>query len=70
MKTVKSIAPVQRRQVSGGDFKLVTSGGQGGWDVRIRFIDGSEELLDGCFPYTMAQAGAASQNSGRDYFLS
>lgn len=66
MKSIKSITPVQLRQIKGGGFKQVVSGGQGGWDVRIRFEDGSEELLSGGFPYTLAQAGAAAQNVRRD----
>lgn len=61
-KTIKSICPVQLRQVKGGGFKTVVSGGQGLWDVRIRYTDGTEKLLSGTFPYTLAQAGAASQN--------
>ena len=61
-KTIKSICPVQYRQVKGGGFKLVVSGGQGLWDVRIRYADGTEKLLCGDFPYTLAQAGAAAQN--------
>lgn len=61
-KTIKSICPVQKRQVKGGAFKLVVSGGQGLWDVRIRYGDGTEKLLSGDFPYTLAQAGAAAQN--------
>lgn len=61
-KTIKSICPVQHRQVKGGGLKLVVSGGQGLWDVRVRYTDGSEKLLCGDFPYTLAQAGAAAQN--------
>lgn len=60
--TVKSVTPVQNRQIKGGGFKLVVSGGQGGWDVRIRYTDGTEKLLCGDFPYTLAQAGSAAQN--------
>jgi len=59
---IKSITPVQLRQIKGGGFKQVVSGGQGGWDVRIRYKDGSEKLLCGDFPYTLAQAGSAAQN--------
>lgn len=61
-KTIKSMTPVQLRQVKGGGFKQVVRGGQGGWDVRIRYTDGAEELLCGDFPYTLAQAGSAAQN--------
>lgn len=61
-KTIKSVSPVQNRQIKGGGFKIVVSGGQGLWDVRIRYTDGSEKLLCGDFPYTLAQAGAAAQN--------
>lgn len=61
-KTIKSISPVQKRQIKGGGFKVVASGGQGLWDVRIRYTDASEKLLSGQFPYTLAQAGAAAQN--------
>lgn len=62
-QSIKSITPVQRRQVKGGGFKLVTSGGQGGWDVRIRYTDETEELLCGDFPYNLAQATAAAQST-------
>lgn len=61
-KTIKSITPVQKRQIKGGGYKVVASGGQGLWDVRIRYTDGDEKLLSGQFPYTLAQAGAAAQN--------
>jgi len=61
-KSIKSITPVQLRQIKGGGFKTVVSGGQGLWDVRIRYQDGTEKLLSGSFPYTLAQAGAAAQN--------
>lgn len=61
-KTIKSVSPVQKRQVKGGAFKLVANGGQGLWDVRIRYSDGSEKLLSGAFPYTLAQAGSAARN--------
>ena len=61
-KTIKSISPVQNRQVKGGGFMAVVSGGQGLWDVRIRYTDGTEKLLCGNFPYTLAQAGTAAQN--------
>jgi hypothetical protein len=63
---IKSITPVQKRQIKGGEFKLVTSGGQGGWDVRIRYETGEEKLLIGNFPYTLAQAGAAAESAHRD----
>ena len=59
---IKSVSPVQLRQVKGGGFKQVVTGGQGLWDVRIRYEDGSERLLCGDFPYTLAQAGAAAQS--------
>lgn len=62
-KTIKSITPVQNRQVKGGSFKVVVSGGQGLWDVRIRYTDGTEKLLCGNFPYTLAQAQSAAQNA-------
>lgn len=61
-KSIKSVTPVQMRQVKGGGFKMVVSGGQGLWDVRIRYNDGTEKLLCGNFPYTLAQAGAAASN--------
>lgn len=67
MKSIKSITPVQLRQIKGGGFKQVVRGGQGGWDVRVRFDDGSEELLVGSFPCTLAQAGEAAQNAHRGY---
>jgi hypothetical protein len=51
---LKSITPVQR------------VGGQGGWDVRIRLQDGVEQLLDGSYPYTLAQAEQAARNAERD----
>jgi hypothetical protein len=66
MNTIKSITPVQKRQIKGGGFKLVTTGGQGGWDVRIRREDGSESLLSGNFPYTLAQAGSAAESAQRE----
>lgn len=62
MSAIKSITPVQKRQIKGGGFKLAVSGGQGGWDVRIRYQDGQERLLCGDFPYTLAQAGSAAGN--------
>ena len=65
-KKIKSVAPVQKRQVKNGEFKLVTSGGQGGWDVRIRYENGEEQLLVGSFPYTLAQAGAAAESARRE----
>lgn len=34
-KTIKSICPVQNRQVKGDGFKVGVSGGQSLWDVRI-----------------------------------
>ena len=61
-KNIKSIRPVQKRQVKGGGFKLVEDGGQGGWDVRIRYTDGTEKLLCGDFPYNLAQAQCAVSN--------
>lgn len=59
---IKSISPVQLRQIKGGCFKTVTGGGQGLWDVKIRYADGTEKLLCGHFPYTLAQASAAAKN--------
>lgn len=61
-KNIKSVMPVQKRQVKGGGFKIVTDGGQGLWDVRIRYQDGTEIMLCGTFPYTLAQAQTAAQN--------
>lgn len=63
---IKSITPVQLCQIKGGGFKQVVSGGQGGLDVRIRMDDGSEKLLSGDFPYTLAQAGAAAEAARHD----
>lgn len=60
MKKIKSICPVQRRQLKGGGFRIVTDGGQGLWDVRIRFTNGTEILVSGDFPYTLSQAGAVA----------
>ena len=60
---IKSITPVQRR----GE-RWVTTGGQGGFDVRIRYTDGTEKLLcDGRAPYTLHQAQTAAQSALRDY---
>lgn len=61
-KQIKSIAPVQKR----GD-KWVAERGTGGWDVRIRYADGTERLLcDGTAPYTLAQAQVAADSARRD----
>jgi hypothetical protein len=61
-KQIKSITPVQRR----GD-RWMSERGTGGWDVRIRYADGSEQLLcEGRAPYTLAQAELAAHNARRD----
>lgn len=61
-KTIKSVTPVQLRQIKGGGYKLVVSGGQGLWDVRIRYTDGTERLVIGEFKYTLAQAQTCINN--------
>jgi hypothetical protein len=59
MNKIKSILPVQRR---GNGW--TAGGGTGGWDVRIRYADGREELLcGGTAPYTLAQAQVAADNA-------
>jgi hypothetical protein len=59
--TIKSVTPVQRKQTKGGLYKWVTMGGKGGWDVRVRFDDGTERLLcNGDAPYTLHQAQATA----------
>lgn len=58
-KSIKSAIPVQRR----GD-RWVTEKGQGLWDVRVRYTDGTERLVcDGKAPYTLAQAQMAARNA-------
>ena len=62
-QSIKSVSPVQQRQIKGGGFKTVVAGGQGLWDVRIRYTDGTEKLAIGTFPYTLAQAQAYINNN-------
>jgi hypothetical protein len=63
MNKIKSVTPVQCRRVKGGGIKVVTDGGQGGWDVRIRWANGDECLVTGRFPYTLAQAQEVVNNN-------
>ena len=58
---IKSVNPVQLR----GD-RWVTDRGQGLWDVRVRYTDGTERLLVGRPAYTLAQAQAAAARARRD----
>lgn len=62
MTAIKSICAVQNRQVKGGGYKLVVKNGQGLWNVRVRYADGTERLLCDTFIYTLAQAQAAIKN--------
>lgn len=66
-KQIKSVTPVQKRQVKGGGFKLVVAGGQGLWDVRVRYTDGTERLALGHFPYTLTQAQSWIENNRGNY---
>jgi hypothetical protein len=68
-KQIKSVMPVQLSKIENGRVLVTATGGTGLWDVRIRYKDGTERLMnEGRFPYTLAQAQLAAANYSEESY--